>query len=121
MFVFIDSGPDRAGFRRNVNVLSQTLTAGFTSDDYLRLSTSQMAKLGATVDESRDATLGGLHGHEMTWHLNKAGKSIRFLEVWALRAQTAFLATYTSDSQEFDAPLADVRRLIASIRLPPSA
>ena len=120
LFVFIDSRPDRAGFRRNVNVLSQTLPAGFTSDDYLRLTSSQMAKLGATLDESREATLGGLLGHGMTWHLNKAGKTIRFLEVWALRTQTAYLATYTSDSQEFDAPLADVRRLIASIRLPPS-
>jgi 5-enolpyruvylshikimate-3-phosphate synthase len=121
LFVFIDSGPDQAGFRRNVNVLSQTLPAGFTSDDYLSLTVSQMNKLGAAVDQSRDVTFAGLPGHEMTLHVNKAGKTLRFLEVWALRAHTAFLATYTSDSQAFEAPLADVRRLIASIRLPPSA
>jgi hypothetical protein len=121
LFVFIDSGPDDAGFRRNVNVLSQTLPAGFTSDDYLSLSVSQMTKLGAAVDQSRDVTFAGVPGHEMTWHLIKAGKTLRFLEVWALRAQTAFLVTYTADSEGFDAPLGDVRRLFASIRLPPSA
>ncbi len=109
---------DGAGFRRNVNVLQQPLAAGLTTDAYLHLRLGQIAQTGGTVDDNRATTLGGLAARAVTWHVTKAADTHRFLSVWALRGSVAFALTYSSDARNFATPLPDVRRLVASIRLP---
>jgi hypothetical protein len=120
LYVYIDSGPDSGGFRRNINVLAQTVPAGFTLADYLRISRGQMTSAGGKLEHDAAATLGGLPGHEATWLVAKNGLRIRFLSVWTVRATNAFLVTYSADAANYDAPLVDVERLIASITLPPA-
>jgi hypothetical protein len=120
--VLIDgAGADSAGFRRSVNLLEQPLAVGLTTADYLRYSLAQVAQTGGVVETNRAVTLGGVTGREITWRVTQGGSSLRYLSVWAVRGQLAFLVTYSADAKNFARPLADVRRLIASIHLPPAA
>jgi hypothetical protein len=121
VFVFVDDSAATGGFRRNINILSQTIPSGTTAADYLRISLSQIASTGGTMEENSDVTLDGHAGHELIWRVYKAQRWLRFLSRWTLRTKAAYIVTYSADDANFDAPLADVRRLIASIRLPPSA
>jgi hypothetical protein len=117
VYIFID--PAGLGvFRRNINILSEPLPAATSATAYLQLSLSEVAQAGGQVEDSRATLLGGLVGRQLTWHVTKNGTTIRFLSVWTLRNQAAYIVTYTADDAGFDAPIADVRRLIASIRLP---
>jgi hypothetical protein len=121
VIVFIDRREDAAGVRRNINVLSQALPTGMTAAQYLRLSMAQVAQVGGKLDDTRETDLSGFAARRVIWHLSKNGLTIRFLSVWTVRARYAYIVTYTSDDAGFDAPISDVNRLIASIRLPPSA
>jgi len=118
LLVFIDRAADSGGFRRNINVLVQPVSPGFTLAEYLRVRRQELSSSGGTLEEDRAATLGRLAGHEVIWRLSRSGKTIRFLSVWTLRRGKAYLLTYASDDANFSAPLGDVRRLIASVRLP---
>ncbi len=114
------SRTDAAGFRRTVNLLQQPLADGLTASDYLRYTLGQISETGGVVEQNRATTLGGVAGRELVWHATEGGVTHRFLSVWAVRAHLAFLVTYSSDSSGFAKPLPDVRRLVSSIRLPPS-
>jgi hypothetical protein len=109
--------PDSAGFRRTVNLLEQPLADGLTAADYLDYTRAQIAASGGVVESSTTIELDGVAGHATTWHTSRGAH--RFLSVWAVRGQLAFLVTYSSDTRNFATPLVDVKRLIASIRLPP--
>jgi hypothetical protein len=117
MYIFVDPA-GLGSFRRNINIVSQPVPAEMTPSEYLRLSLSQIAQLGGKIEDSRSALLGGLAARQMTWHLSKNGITVRFLSVWTLRSKAAYIVTYAADDAGFDAPIADVRRLIASVRLP---
>jgi hypothetical protein len=110
--------PDSGGFRRTVNLLEQPLADGLTAADYLTYTLAQIAASGGVVESSAPIKLDGVAGHATTWHTS-GGVAHRFLSVWAVRGQLAFLVTYSSDTRNFATPLVDVKRLIASIRLPP--
>lgn len=118
VYIFIDSAPDAGGFRRNISIISQPLPTAVTAKEYLRLSVSEVAQAGGKIDDNRATRLGVLAAQQVTWHLSKNGTTIRFLSVWTLRAKTAYIVTYTADDAGFDAPIGDVYRLIASVRLP---
>jgi hypothetical protein len=119
MVVSIDGvGVDKAGFRRNINVLEQPLTDGLTAADYERASVKQIIETGGIVDNDRAAVLGGATGRQVIWHVTKAAKTTGFLSVWAVKGQLGYLVTYSSDQHNFATPLLDVRRVIASMILP---
>jgi hypothetical protein len=119
--ISIDAGgTDAGGFRRTVNLLEQPLADGLTGTDYLNYSLAQIADSGGVVENSTAITLDGVVGRATTWHRAQGAVTHRFLSVSAVRGQLAFLVTYASDAAHFATPLADVKRLIASIRLPPS-
>ncbi len=120
LVVSIDgNGLDASGYRRNINMLEQPLADGLTAADYERATATRVAQTGGAIDDTRTATLSGAAGREMIWHVTKGGTSQRFLTVWVIRAGVAFVVTYSSDQHNFATPLVDVRRLIASIHLPP--
>jgi hypothetical protein len=115
------AGTDAGGFRRTVNLLEQPLADGLTATDYLNYTLAQIADSGGVVENSTAITLDGVVGRATTWHTAHGAATDRFLSVSAVRGQLAFLVTYSSDAGHFAAPLADVKRLIASIRLPPTS
>ncbi len=112
-------GTDPGGFRRTVNLLEQPLADGLTATDYLNYTLAQISESGGVIENSTGITLDGVAGRATTWHTAHGAITQRFLSVWAVRGQVAFLATYSSDAVHFGTSLADVKRLIASIRLPP--
>jgi hypothetical protein len=112
-------GTDASRYRRTVNLLEQPLADGLTATDYLDYTLAQISESGGVVENSTAIALDGVAGRATTWHAALGAVTHRFLSVWAVRGQLAFLVTYSSDAGHFAAPLADVKRLIASIRLPP--
>jgi hypothetical protein len=112
-------GTDAAGYRRTVNLLEQPLADGLTANDYLNYTLAQISESGGVVENSTAIALDGVAGRATTWHTAPGAVTHPFLSVWAVRGHLAFLVTYSSDAGHFAAPLADVKRLIASIRLPP--
>ena len=121
LYVFVDRGADSGGFRRNINVFAQHIPPGTSDADYSRISVTQIQAASGTIEESSDTRLSGFGAHEIIWHVGKSGLNLRFLSVWSVRGRTAYIVTYSSDSGNFQSALAEVRRLITTIRLPPSA
>jgi hypothetical protein len=121
VYVFVDPSPDSGGFRRNINIFEQPLPAGTSDRDYLRISVAQIQTANGKVQENSPATLSGFGAHEVIWRLSKSGLNLRFLSLWTVRGRTAYIVTYSADDGNFDSALSDVRRLITTIHLPPSA
>ncbi len=115
------NGTDAGGFRRTVNLLEQPLADGLTASDHLNYTLAQISQSGGVVESNTAITLDGVAGHATTWHTSAGAVPKRLLSVWAVRGQLAFLVTYSADANNFATPLVDVKRLIASIRLPPAA
>ncbi len=118
LFVFIDPGADAAGFRRNINILVETVPRSMTPDDYQSISNKQLEALHAHLDETASLCFSGLPGREQMWHFSRDGRTLRFLSVWTVANGRALLLTYTADDANFEGPLADVRRVASTVSLP---
>jgi hypothetical protein len=105
-------------FRRNVTIILQP-DRPFELDEYTELSLKEISSIeGSAVTDSRATTLSGLPAHRIDYRAELEGAEYRFLVVWTIRGDNAWLVTYTSDPARYAAGLPGVERLLTTIRLP---
>lgn len=117
LLVFVDKASG-VPFRRNVNIIRNDLGQPVTLADLTAQGLKELRESDRTIDRQSSTTLSGLPAHKVQGHSTEEGTEIRFMQVWTVRGDTAWVVTYTADAARFDEALSDVERMLTTIRLP---
>jgi hypothetical protein len=118
VFLFLDP-PSGVPFRRNVNIMLQAGGPSMTLEDYTELSLSQLDDIeGSSRSEIRSIRLSGAPAQRVEYRADLGSGDLRFLAAWTMRDGNAWLVTYSSDPERFEAGKPDVERLLQTLRLP---
>ena len=107
-------------FQENVNVIIQDLSASpMTLEDYTKLSENQIKTLlpEGKVFNIEDFTLSGLPAKAMIYSSKQAQLSLKYLGVWAIQNNKAYLVTYTAQQDKFETFLPQAKAIISSIKI----
>jgi hypothetical protein len=117
LLLFIDRATG-VPFRRNVNIIKNTLEEPLTLDQLTQLGLQELRESDRTIDRQSRTTLSGFPAQKVFGHSTEEGTEIRFMQVWTVRGDTAWVATYTADAARFDQALPEVERMLTTIDLP---
>jgi hypothetical protein len=107
-------------FQEHVNVVVYDYSnATKTLDEYTKTMLWQVRMYVADVEvlESGDATLAGQPGYRIVYTGSKGDSSFRWMQTWTMSDDKAYIITYTSTVDEYDAYLADVEEMIESFKI----
>jgi hypothetical protein len=111
--------PSGVPFRRNVNIMRQAGNPSMTLEEYTDLSLRQLEDIeGSSRSEVRSIRLSGTPAQRVEYRADLGSGDLRFLAAWTMRDGDAWLVTYSSDPQRFEAGKTDVERVLRSLRLP---
>lgn len=106
-------------FRRNVNIMLKKGLGPVTLDEYTEGSFKQLSGMrGATMMGSRPTTLSGFPAHRLSYRGDLGSGDLRFLAVWTVRGDKAWLVTFAADPARYNSSLPEIERLLNTIQLP---
>jgi len=116
--VFLSPKADASDvFQENLNVGVEDLSGvSITLDEYTELTIDQMGQFitDFTVIESGKTTLAGNPAYKIVYTGSQAQYSIKWMQIWAIKDDKAYLITYTAETDSFSDFLEIVEAMISS-------
>lgn len=107
-------------FRENVTIVVQGAPAdAMTLDEFTELALAQGRELipRFTVWELRATTLGGNPAQQVVYTGLQGERALRWLQLWTLVGDQAYIVTYTAEEEEFTAFRSVVQQMIRSMEI----
>ncbi|MFH1538463.1 MAG: PsbP-related protein [bacterium] len=92
-------------FQENLNVIVQDLsTQPMTLEEFTELSVGQVKQFitDAKILDSNATTLDGNSAHEVVYTGKQGQYNLKFMQVWAIKDNTAYILTYTAEIKKYN-------------------
>jgi hypothetical protein len=107
-------------FVENANVVVQDLAGtGITLDDYTSLNLEQLDTVITGYEEVSQgpATLSGNDAHRLVYTGIQGKLNLKFMQVWTIKDEKAYIFTYVASEDKYDKYLSDVEKMVESFKI----
>lgn len=106
-------------FQENLNIMVQDLSQSpMTLDQFTQLSVEQIPEIiteGDITVEASDTKLSGMPAKKITYTGKQGKYDLKWFQVWTIKDNKAYIATYTSVADEYDTYLDTAQVMIDTL------
>jgi len=107
-------------FQENVNIIVQDLSdQPMTLAEYTELSIGQIEQVitDSNILDSSAVTLAGIPGHEVVYTGKQGLYDLKWMQVWTVKNDKAYVISYTAEVSSYPALLETVQEMIDSFEI----